>query len=314
MANRWWAGHGNNAMRTLDPISPSLHLRNPDQEATAAVAAGGGGLNRLGSRIEQDSPKTATTPPRNQIQVTEDNNHQQDSDDDNTALETVEPGSGGSSRRPRGRPPGSKNKAKPPIVVTKESPNCLHSHVLELSSGTDIAGSIAAFSQRRHRGVAILSGTGLVSNVTLRQPAAPGGVITLQGTFEILQLAGSFLPTPSPPAATGLTIYLAGGQGQVVGGTVVGPLFAAGAVMVVAATFNNTTYEKLPQQEEEGMPSQQVNSGTEDGSAAAGGGGGSRNSVGECSQAMDYSLAPNLVANGQMQPEVFWGSPRPPLM
>jgi hypothetical protein len=36
------------------------------------------------------------------------------------------------------------------------------------------------------------------------------------------------LPGPAPPGSTGLTIYLVGGQGQVVGGSVVGPLMAAG--------------------------------------------------------------------------------------
>ncbi|WCJ19663.1 AT-hook motif nuclear-localized protein 15 [Euphorbia peplus] len=320
MANRWWAG--NVAMRTVDPIAPSLHLRNPEETP---------GSNRLGSRIsDHESPKPQ--------QIQEDNTkdhqeHTQESSDQNMALETIEPGSGGSSRRPRGRPPGSKNKPKPPIVVTKESPNSLRSHVLEISSGTDIAESIASFSQRRHRGVSILSGSGVVANVTLRQPAAPTGVITLQGRFEILSLSGSFLPPPSPPGATGLTVYLAGGQGQVVGGSVVGALVASGPVMVIAATFSNATYERLPleddHQEEQGMqlPEQQVNSGNNNGNAAVsgggGGGGGSSNSVGESSQGMvvgEHGSMPvyNLVAaNGQMPHEMFWGTPppsRPPMM
>ncbi|KAF8753165.1 hypothetical protein HU200_011823 [Digitaria exilis] len=151
---------------------------------------------------------------------------------------------GGNNRRPRGRPPGSKNKPKPPIFVTRDSPNALRSHVMEVAGGADVAESIAHFARRRQRGVCVLSGAGTVADVALRQPA--GAVVTLHGRFEILCLTGTFLPGPSPPGSTGLTVYLAGGQGQVVGGSVVGTLTAAGPVMVIASTFANATYERLP--------------------------------------------------------------------
>ncbi|CAN0924971.1 AT-hook motif nuclear-localized protein 21 [Linum grandiflorum] len=75
--------------------------------------------------------------------------------------------------------------------------------------------SISTFLARRQRGVCILSGTGAVENVTLRQSV--GSVLNLRGRFEILSLSDSFLPPPAPPAASGLTIYLFGGEGQVVG-------------------------------------------------------------------------------------------------
>ncbi|KAL6859150.1 hypothetical protein ACP4OV_018152 [Aristida adscensionis] len=150
------------------------------------------------------------------------------------------------NRRPRGRPPGSKNKPKPPIFVTRDSPNALRSHVMEVAGGADVAESIAHFARRRQRGVCVLSGAGTVTDVALRQPAAPGAVVALRGRFEILSLTGTFLPGPAPPGSTGLTVYLAGGQGQVVGGSVVGTLTAAGPVMVIASTFANATYERLP--------------------------------------------------------------------
>ncbi|KAH6556659.1 hypothetical protein KP509_1Z164900 [Ceratopteris richardii] len=155
------------------------------------------------------------------------------------------------ARRPRGRPPGSKNKPKPPIIITRDSPNALRSHVLEIGNGCDVGESVATFARRRQRGVCILSGTGTVTNVTLRQPAAPGATVTLHGRFEILSLSGSFLPPPAPPGATTLTIYLAGGQGQVVGGSVVGALLASGPVILMAASFLNASYDRLPLPQEE---------------------------------------------------------------
>uniref|UniRef100_A0A6N2LT01 PPC domain-containing protein n=1 Tax=Salix viminalis TaxID=40686 RepID=A0A6N2LT01_SALVM len=337
MSNRWWAG--NDAMRGGDQVSsiPSLHLSNLEEESTPP------GLNRLGPRREQDfidtntnSPKTTSSATPASAQNQSQNREEQDDSRENkqesgdhTAHETIEPGSGSTSRRPRGRPAGSKNKPKPPVVITKESPNSLRSHVLEISSGSDIVDSIANFSHRRHHGVSILSGSGVVNNVTLRQPAAPGGVITLHGRFEILSLSGSFLPAPSPPGATRLTVYLAGGQGQVVGGTVMGELVAAGPIMVIAATFSNATYERLPleeqeqDQEQEGMQLvQQVDpSGTNIGNAAGGtsnGGGnnsGTRSSqgLGEHGSIPVFNLPPNLLPNGQMPHDVFWAPPpRPP--
>lgn len=163
-------------------------------------------------------------------------------------------GSGGPTRRPRGRPAGSKNKPKPPIIVTRDSPNALHSHVLEVSAGADIVDCVSEYARRRGRGVCVLSGGGAVVNVALRQPGAspPGSVVaTLRGRFEILSLTGTVLPPPAPPGASGLTVFLSGGQGQVIGGSVVGALVAAGPVVLMAASFSNAVYERLPLEGEE---------------------------------------------------------------
>lgn len=202
------------------------------------------------------------------------------------------------NRRPRGRPPGSKNKPKPPIFVTRDSPNALRSHVMEVAGGADVAESIAHFARRRQRGVCVLSGAGTVANVALRQPSAPGAVVALHGRFEILSLTGTFLPGPAPPGSTGLTVYLAGGQGQVVGGSVVGSLVAAGPVMVIASTFANATYERLPlDEEEEGMGPGGVGSGPLTGGPEQQMGAGGSN-IPDPSALPIYNLPPNLVPNG----------------
>ncbi|KAG6513088.1 AT-hook motif nuclear-localized protein 27-like [Zingiber officinale] len=157
--------------------------------------------------------------------------------------------SGGSARRARGRPPGSKNKPKPPIIVTRDSPNALRSHVLEVAAGADVFECVSEYARRRGRGISVLSGVGSVTNVALRQPGAspPGSVVaTLRGRFEILSLTGTVLPPPAPPGAGGLSIFLAGGQGQVIGGSVAGPLVATAPVVLMVASFANAVYERLP--------------------------------------------------------------------
>ncbi|XP_030450588.1 AT-hook motif nuclear-localized protein 25 [Syzygium oleosum] len=164
-----------------------------------------------------------------------------------------------SGRRPRGRPAGSKNKPKPPIIITRDTPNALQSHVLEVSASSDIVDAITTYARRRGRGISILSGTGAVTNVTLRQPATPSGsIVTMHGRFDILSLTGTVLPPPAPPGAGGLAIYLAGGQGQVVGGSVAGPLMASGPVVLMAASFANAMFDRLPLEEggEDAPPAQ----------------------------------------------------------
>ncbi|KAF5738577.1 AT-hook motif nuclear localized protein 20 [Tripterygium wilfordii] len=224
------------------------------------------------------------------------------------------------SRRPRGRPPGSKNKPKPPIFVTRDSPNAFRSHVIEIAGGADVAESIAQFARRRQRGVCVLSGSGTVANVTLRQPAAPTSVVALHGRLEILSLTGTFLPGPSPPGATGLTVYLAGGQGQVVGGSVVGALVAAGPVMIIAATFTNATYERLPLEDDDEDGGDRIKSGGSNGSPpppmmAGGGGQSSGLPDPSSSQLPMFNLPPNLMPNGgQLGHDAFGWAPhvRPP--
>ncbi|OIV91966.1 hypothetical protein TanjilG_29333 [Lupinus angustifolius] len=314
MAN-WWAGNVG-GMRQTDSISssPSLQLRR-EQEF----------MDNTNTNIN-NSPPTNSSNSNTNPNTTEDDESRDtglEGGDDQNPVNQDDGNPGSSSRRPRGRPPGSKNKPKPPIVITKESPNALRSHVLEISSGSDVVETIATFANRRHRGVSVLSGSGIVTNVTLGQPTAPGGVITLNGRFEILTLSGAFLPAPSPPGATRLTVYLAGGQGQVVGGTVVGSLVASGPVMVIAATFANATYERLPLEDEQGEEEMQVQHQQQQhqqsivSSTGTGGTPASQGLGEQVSMSMPmpmFNLPPNLVHNGQLPHDVFWGpqQPRPP--
>lgn len=184
-----------------------------------------------------------------------DNNNNNNSNSNDSNGSGGMEGSGGmdfmARRRPRGRPSGSKNKPRPPIIISQDSANTLRTHVMEVAHGCDVFDTMSTFARRRQRGVCVLSGGGMVVDVTLRQPGSATAVVTLHGRFEILSLAGSFLPPPASPAATGLTVYLAGGQGQIVGGSVVGALIASGPVVITTASFGNATYERLPLDKEE---------------------------------------------------------------
>ncbi|KAE8699728.1 AT-hook motif nuclear-localized protein 24 [Hibiscus syriacus] len=217
------------------------------------------------------------------------------------------------ARRPRGRPAGSKNKPKPPIIITRDSANALRSHVMEVATGCDIMESVSTFARRKQRGVCILSGSGTVTNVNLKQPGAPGAVVNLHGRFEILSLSGSFLPPPAPAAASGLAIYLAGGQGQVVGGTAMGPLVASGPVVIMAASFGNAAYERLPLEEEE-QPVEPPIPGS--GTLGSSGSMASQQQQPQLLQDPNGSFAqglpPNLLNSVQMPADAYWGTGHTP--
>lgn len=178
-----------------------------------------------------------------------------------------------SNRRPRGRPAGSKNKPKPPVIVTRDTPNSLRSHVLEVSSGSDIMLSLTNYATKRGRGLCVLSGTGVVENLILKQPGSPP--VTLTGRFEILTLSGTVLPPPAPPGAGGIAIFVAGGGGQVIGGSVVGPLIASDPVILMAASFANAVFERIPLEEDEVENVQSTASQTSEVTGNDGNGGGS---------------------------------------
>ncbi|CAN4095838.1 unnamed protein product [Withania somnifera] len=312
MANPWWAG--------------SIAM-NPMEEDNNT------GSNRLGPRREQDFMDTTiehmtTTNITANTNSSGSNTNQNLNEVGHEGDENIQSSGDGRSsssrgagrRRPRGRPQGSKNKPKPPIVVTKETPNSLRSHVLEIKSESDIIESIATFANRHKRGVSVLSGSGIVNNVALRQPAAAGSVITLHGRFEILSLSGMFLPVPDPPVgATGVTVYLAGSQGQIVGGNVVGELIASGPVMVIAATFTNATFERLPLEDED-EEENNVNKGMQMQLPSTSGVGNGNNSgnlqtddPSPSTSLPMYNLPTNVLPNDQMPHEVFWATPsRPP--
>ncbi|XP_050881347.1 AT-hook motif nuclear-localized protein 27-like [Lathyrus oleraceus] len=146
-------------------------------------------------------------------------------------------------RRPPGRPLGSKNKPKMPIIENRDNPNALNSHVLEITSGSDVSQSLLDYARRQGRGINILCGNGIVTNVRLLQPI--GNIIILQGNFEILSISGTVFPSETLSSAGRLIVYLMGTSGQAIGGSVMPPLMASGPVTLMAASFANTTPEKI---------------------------------------------------------------------
>lgn len=113
-------------------------------------------------------------------------------------------------------------------------------HVITVNAGEDVAMKVLSFSQQESRAICLLSASGSISNVTLRQPNSSGGTLTYEGRFEILSLSGSFMPTDNgivKSRSGGMSVSLAGPDGRVLGGGLAGLLVAASPVQVVLGSF-----------------------------------------------------------------------------
>ncbi|GJS78410.1 AT-hook motif nuclear-localized protein 10-like protein isoform X1 [Tanacetum coccineum] len=165
----------------------------------------------------------------------------------------------GFAKKVRGRPPGSSNK-KPKIRESfgsggfKSGGYGFTPHIIVVQPGEDVLNKIMSFSQNGPRAVCIMSGIGVITNVTLRQAATSGGTATYEGRFDILALSGSFVLSEAYGQRTrtgGLSITLSGPDGRVFGGVVAGLLVAASPVQVIVGSF-------LPENSKEPMAANHV--------------------------------------------------------
>lgn len=164
-------------------------------------------------------------------------------------------------RRPRGRPPGSRNKPKPPSIISSKalSEPSMSPYILELPPGVDVIAATTHFCRKRKLGLCILTGSGTISNITIKQPSTTPGAaaVTFHGRFDILSISATILDQSGigVPGNGQFTVYVAAGpQGQVVGGVVVGPMVAAETIYLVAGTFSGHSFFRLQPDDDDDTP------------------------------------------------------------
>ncbi|KAK8521000.1 hypothetical protein V6N13_077124 [Hibiscus sabdariffa] len=145
-------------------------------------------------------------------------------------------------KRKKGRPPGTGRKQQLATLgewMNSSAGQAFAPHVVTVGIGEDIVAKMLSFSQQRPRAVCILSGSGTVSSVTLRQPASSTPTMTYEGRFEILCLSGSYLLAEDggPRSRTGgISASLSTHDGHIIGGGVA-TLIASSPVQLVVCSF-----------------------------------------------------------------------------
>ncbi|KAJ6765763.1 DUF296 DOMAIN PROTEIN [Salix purpurea] len=154
-------------------------------------------------------------------------------------------------KRGRGRPRGSGKLqllASLGGLAAETAGGSFTPHVAPVYTGEDIVSRILELSQKGARAVCILSATGVVSSVIMRQPGPSGGILRYDGRFEILSLSGSFTfcETGGSNHKNGiLSVSLAKPDGRVFGGGVAGSLIAAGPIQLVIASFKQNIGKEI---------------------------------------------------------------------
>ncbi|KAH7278486.1 hypothetical protein KP509_38G043900 [Ceratopteris richardii] len=121
-------------------------------------------------------------------------------------------------------------------------------HVVTIARGEDVSLTIALFQQRCSWGICLLSALGSVSNVTLRHSETYDSIVTYEGCYDILALSGSLSPmSDGLQNRGGLIVSLAGLDGRVFGGEVMGKFIAASPIKVVVGTFMSDAFRSAIQ-------------------------------------------------------------------
>ncbi|XP_057723362.1 AT-hook motif nuclear-localized protein 17-like [Arachis stenosperma] len=150
------------------------------------------------------------------------------------------------SKRPRGRPRGSKNKPKPPIIIRQVNDHGMRPVFIEIAEGVDIVEGLIDFAVHRRIGISILSGCGSISEAVIHNVLSSSLDIPIHGPFNLMSLSGTYFDGHvAHPPCTAFSILLAGSHGQVFGGIVGGKVLSGGTVKIMATSFERPEIHKL---------------------------------------------------------------------
>ncbi|KAH0644930.1 hypothetical protein KY284_032814 [Solanum tuberosum] len=109
-----------------------------------------------------------------------------------------------SGKNPFGRPLCSGNKQKEEALDATEVR--WTRHLIFVHIGEDVVGKLITFLQRgpRPQVVCIISATGVICSVKLRESVIGGGTVTYEGKYDIISLSGSLL-LPNNDDTLGIT-------------------------------------------------------------------------------------------------------------
>ncbi|TKY61754.1 AT-hook motif nuclear-localized protein 17 [Spatholobus suberectus] len=160
------------------------------------------------------------------------------------------------SKKTCGRPLGSKNKPKPPLVINQGSEEALKPILIEVPNNSDVIETVVQFARRYQVSITMLSVSGSISNVTLCHTLSDTFAFTIYGPFTLISLTGTYLNNSSCAASSSLSsssnlnlcsfrISFSSISGQSFIGVVGEKAMAANEVTVVATTFKNSQIHKV---------------------------------------------------------------------
>lgn len=162
-----------------------------------------------------------------------------------------------SSKKTRGRPKGAKNKPKPVSIVTNENTDdiLMEPFLIEVPIGKDVMETLINLARSQQAGITVLSGFGLVSDVTLLESMPCTPAFRVEGLFHMTSLSGTYINADgvhvpprfmrTNPTYSSFSIIFSGTHGQLYGGIVGGSIKAAGVVSITASLFKKPSFHRM---------------------------------------------------------------------
>ncbi|XP_058746767.1 AT-hook motif nuclear-localized protein 28-like [Vicia villosa] len=128
--------------------------------------------------------------------------------------------------------------------------------VIEIPPGRDVVEYLINFAQSQQAGITVLSGSGLVSDVTILLPITRAISFPVEGPFNMISLSETYV-NPNIGQASPSLLSIASSHsyfsisvsnndnGKVFGGIVEGKIMAAGTVKITAALIKNPKFHRL---------------------------------------------------------------------
>lgn len=122
--------------------------------------------------------------------------------------------------------------------------------VIEILPGRDVVEDLINLAESRQAGITVLSGFGLVSDVTILLPETQAIGFPIEGPSNMVFLRGTYInpniAQTSPSSNSYFSISVSrGNQGHIFGGIVQGKIIAASVVKITAALIKTPDFHKL---------------------------------------------------------------------
>ncbi|KAK1403157.1 hypothetical protein POM88_002762 [Heracleum sosnowskyi] len=152
-----------------------------------------------------------------------------------------------SSKRPRGRPIGSKNKPKREVNNNISPSPTTNQIIIQVPPKVNIIQWVVSFAQQHGVSLAILRGSGSISEVNLKQTGSQIPSRVFMEEMNLISFSGVYLFSSSVGVSSTTNFFnalLGQRNGSVVAGSVLGML-SFGPVMLSAITFSDPDFYKI---------------------------------------------------------------------
>ncbi|KAL5077592.1 hypothetical protein RYX36_016576 [Vicia faba] len=125
---------------------------------------------------------------------------------------------------------------------------------IQIPAGNDVVGALINLARSHRANITVLSGSGLVSNVTLLHSISRVPAFPIKETLHMVSLSGTYVNANSvgiprqfvaDQSRSSFSIYFFGDRRQMIGGVIGGKIEAVSVVTIRATLFKNPEFHRV---------------------------------------------------------------------